>query len=93
MSGTILPLPQYAFMAWCLVKTRTNLPFADKGSSNKTQTTQIQMTKPQTNIFSKYCAVNMTQSIYTLYKVHIPTVGKKKAFAHIMGHFVKVASI
>jgi len=27
MSGAILPLPQYAFMEWCLVKsTGTNLP-------------------------------------------------------------------
>jgi hypothetical protein len=28
MSGAIHPLPQYAFMAWCLVKsTGTTLPF------------------------------------------------------------------
>jgi hypothetical protein len=28
MSGVIPPLPQYAFMAWCLVKsTGTTLPF------------------------------------------------------------------
>jgi len=29
MSGVITPLPQYAFMAWCLVKkgTGTTLPY------------------------------------------------------------------
>jgi hypothetical protein len=27
MSGAILPLPQYAFMAWCLVKHRDNFTF------------------------------------------------------------------
>jgi hypothetical protein len=26
MTGAIPPLPQYAFMAWCLVKHRDNLP-------------------------------------------------------------------
>jgi len=31
MSGAIPPLPQYAFMAWCLVKsTGTTLPFIYK---------------------------------------------------------------
>jgi hypothetical protein len=27
MRGAILPLPQYAFMAWCLVKHRDNFTF------------------------------------------------------------------
>jgi len=27
MSGAILPLPQYAFKAWCLVKRRYNFTF------------------------------------------------------------------
>jgi hypothetical protein len=27
MSGAIPPLPQYAFMAWCLVKHRDNFTF------------------------------------------------------------------
>jgi hypothetical protein len=27
MSGAIHPLPQYAFMAWCLVKHRDNFTF------------------------------------------------------------------
>jgi hypothetical protein len=27
MSGAIPPLPQYAFMAWCLVKHRDNFNF------------------------------------------------------------------
>jgi hypothetical protein len=27
MSGAILPLPQYVFMAWCLVKHRGNFTF------------------------------------------------------------------
>jgi hypothetical protein len=27
MSGAITPLPQYAFMAWCLVKHRDNFTF------------------------------------------------------------------
>jgi hypothetical protein len=27
MSGAIHPLPQYAFMAWCLVKYRDNFTF------------------------------------------------------------------
>jgi hypothetical protein len=27
MHGAILPLPQYAFMAWCLVKHRDNFTF------------------------------------------------------------------
>jgi hypothetical protein len=27
MSGAVLPLPQYAFMAWCLVKHRDNFTF------------------------------------------------------------------
>jgi hypothetical protein len=27
MSGAILPLPQYAFMAWCLAKHRDNFTF------------------------------------------------------------------
>jgi hypothetical protein len=27
MCGTVLPLPQYAFMAWCLVKHRDNFTF------------------------------------------------------------------
>jgi hypothetical protein len=27
MRGTILPLPQYVFMAWCLVKHRDNFTF------------------------------------------------------------------
>jgi hypothetical protein len=27
MRGTIPPLPQYAFMAWCLVKHRDNFNF------------------------------------------------------------------
>jgi hypothetical protein len=26
MRGTIPPLPQYVFMAWCLVKHRDNVP-------------------------------------------------------------------
>jgi len=27
MSGAMLPLPRYAFMAWCLVKHRDNFTF------------------------------------------------------------------
>jgi len=27
MSGAIPPLPQYAFMAWCLVKAQDNFTF------------------------------------------------------------------
>jgi hypothetical protein len=27
MRGAILPLPQYAFIAWCLVKHRDNFTF------------------------------------------------------------------
>jgi len=27
MRGAILPLPQYVFMAWCLVKHRNNFTF------------------------------------------------------------------
>jgi hypothetical protein len=28
MGGAILPFPQYAFMAWCLVKHRNNFTFS-----------------------------------------------------------------
>jgi hypothetical protein len=27
MRGAILPLPQYVFMAWCVVKDRNNITF------------------------------------------------------------------
>jgi hypothetical protein len=30
MSGAMHPLPQYVFMAWCLVEHRDNLPYEHK---------------------------------------------------------------
>jgi len=32
MRGAMPPLPQYVFMAWCLVKHRDNLPHVQTGS-------------------------------------------------------------
>jgi hypothetical protein len=37
MSGAIHPLPQYAFMAWCLVKHRDNFTFTFTRGERKTK--------------------------------------------------------
>jgi hypothetical protein len=39
MSGAIPPLPQYVFMAWCLVKPRDNFTFiwVGKGKTKRSE--------------------------------------------------------
>jgi hypothetical protein len=41
MHGAIPPLPQYVFMAWCLVKHRDNFAFFYRAGSLKTVASEL----------------------------------------------------
>jgi hypothetical protein len=53
MSGAILPLPQYAFMAWCLVEsTETTLPLPFEIEGKKTKNPDINVSKQLPSLIS-----------------------------------------